>query len=72
MPTAGPGVREIRIHTELEYRVLYVATFAEAVYVLNAFQKRTGKTPTRELQLGRDRFRLLSTRRRTSNASPKK
>jgi phage-related protein len=34
MPSIGPGVREIRIHTGLEHRVFYIATFAEAVYVL--------------------------------------
>jgi phage-related protein len=45
MPTIGPGVREIRIHTDLEHRVFYVATFADAVYVLHAFEKRTRKTP---------------------------
>jgi phage-related protein len=33
MPTIGPGVREIRIHTDLEHRLFYMATFAEAVYV---------------------------------------
>lgn len=64
MPTIGPGVREIRIHTDLEHRVFYVAAFAEAVYVLHAFEKRTRKTPPRELQLARDRFRALVTRRR--------
>jgi phage-related protein len=30
MPGVGPGVREIRIHTALEHRVLYVARFVEA------------------------------------------
>ena len=39
----GPGVREIRVRTALEHRVLYVAKFAEAVYVLHAFEKRTRK-----------------------------
>ena len=48
MPTIGPGVREIRIHTDLEHRVFYVATFADAVYVLHAFEKRTRKTPKRD------------------------
>ena len=46
MPTIGPGVREIRIHTDLEHRVFYVATFADAVYVLHAFEKRTRKHPS--------------------------
>jgi phage-related protein len=66
MATIGPGVREIRIHTDLEHRVFYVATFAEAVYVLHAFEKRTRKTPKRDLDLARDRFRALMTEKRTN------
>jgi len=46
-----------------------MATFAEAVYVLHAFEKRTAKTARRDLQLGRDRFRALVTRRRFENAT---
>jgi phage-related protein len=67
MPTVGTGVQEIRIHTGLEHRVFYVAKFAEGVYVLHAFEKRTGKTPKRELELARDRFRDLVMKRRTEN-----
>jgi phage-related protein len=66
MLSIGPGVREIRIHTGLEHRVFYVATFAEAVYVLHAFEKRTRKTPKRDLQLAQDRLRALVKRRRTN------
>lgn len=51
MPTVGPGVREIRVHTALEHRVVYVAKFVEAVYVLHAFEKRTRKTPIRDVEL---------------------
>jgi phage-related protein len=69
MPTVGPGVQEIRIHTGLEHRVFYVAKFAEGVYVLHAFEKRTTKTPKRELELGRDRFRDLIMKRRTENST---
>ncbi|NOT57996.1 MAG: type II toxin-antitoxin system RelE/ParE family toxin, partial [Deltaproteobacteria bacterium] len=39
MPTIGSGVHEIRVRTEVEHRVFYVAKFDEAVYVLHAFQK---------------------------------
>lgn len=67
MPTVGPGVREIRLHTGIEHRVFYVAKFAEGVYVLHAFEKRTRKTPNRELELARDRFRALVMKRRTEN-----
>lgn len=64
--SVGPGVREIRVHTRLEHRVVYVAKFAEAVYVLHAFEKRTRKTPSRDLDLARQRFRALVAQRRTS------
>ena len=45
MPSVGPGVVEIRIHGDSEHRVFYVAKFAEGVYVLHAFEKKTRKTP---------------------------
>jgi phage-related protein len=44
MSVVGSGVIEIRVHAENEYRALYVAKFAEAVYVLHAFVKETRKT----------------------------
>jgi phage-related protein len=63
MPSIGPGVREIRIHTSLEHRVCYVAKFAEAVYVLHAFEKRARKTPQHDVELARQRYQALITRR---------
>jgi phage-related protein len=59
MAAVGAGVREIRIHVEGEHRVFYVATFAEGVYVLHTFRKKTQRTATRDLELGRGRFRDL-------------
>lgn len=63
MPSVGVGVREIRIHTGLEHRVLYVASFAEAVYVLHAFEKRSRRTSRADLTLARWRYRQLLSRR---------
>jgi len=68
MSSVGVGVREIRIHTGLEHRVLYVATFTEGVYILHAFEKRTQKTPKREMDLARDRFRALMEQRRVQKS----
>ena len=65
MPGVGPGVREIRIHTALEHRVVYLAKFAEAVYVLHAFEKKSRKTPTRDAGLARQRFQQLLRQRRS-------
>ena len=64
MAAVGPGVREIRVHTALEHRLLYVAKFAETVYVLHAFEKRTRRTPKRDVDLARQRFRELLALRR--------
>jgi phage-related protein len=69
MPTIGSGVHEIRIRSGVEHRVFYVAKFAEGVYVLHAFEKRTRKTPKHELELGRDRFRALILQRRKENST---
>jgi len=46
--------------------VLYVAKFAEAVYVLHAFEKRTRKTPKHDVDLARQRFRELVALRRAT------
>jgi phage-related protein len=60
MQTIGVGVREIRVR-ELSgaYRVVYVATFIEAVYVLHAFAKKAQRTAPRDLALAQARFRDL-------------
>jgi phage-related protein len=63
MSSVGSGVNEIRIHAGTERRVIYAAKFAEAVYVLHAFEKRTRKTPRREIDLARHRLRELVWRR---------
>lgn len=65
MAGVGTGVEEIRIHTGQEHRVFYIARFEEGVYVLHAFEKRSRKTPARDIQVARDRLRaVLATRRR--------
>lgn len=63
MSSIGPGVSELRIHTGLEHRVFYIAKFREGVYVLHAFQKKTRKTPKKELDLASRRLRELTQRR---------
>ena len=63
MPSVGLGVQEIRIHTGTEHRVLYVAKFSEALYVLHAFEERARRTPNDDLDLARHRLRLLMTQR---------
>lgn len=59
MSVVGAGVKEIRIRTEDAYRVFYVAKFAEAVYVLHAFQKKTQKTSKLDIEIGQRRYQQL-------------
>lgn len=60
MGTVGSGVREIRIRDNSgAFRVMYVATFAEAVYVLHCFQKKTQQTRQQDLELAQRRYKEL-------------
>jgi phage-related protein len=64
METVGAGVKEIRIRIEKVYRVLYVAKFAEAIYVLHGFEKKTQRTPKVDIDLAGKRYRQLLTERK--------
>ena len=60
MPNVGQGVYEIRIRETVGvFRVLYVAKFSGAVYVLHAFQKKTQKTSKNDLSLAAFRYKLI-------------
>ena len=56
----GQGVKEIRIRDEAgAFRVLYVTKFADAIYVLHCFQKKTTKTSKADVELAAKRYREL-------------
>ena len=59
MQQVGAGVREIRIHVLGEWRVIYVANFKAAIYVLHVFQKKTPKTSRQDVDLARRRFKHI-------------
>lgn len=53
----GAGAREIRIRDVSRiYRVIYVAKFEEAVYVLHCFQKKTPATSMRDREVAEARY----------------
>ncbi len=63
MQSIGVGVREIRVRERSgAFRVIYLATLPDAVYVLSAFQKKTQHTPQREVNLAVERLRALKRR----------
>ena len=58
MPSIGAGVREIRVRERAgAFRVIYVATFTDVVYVLHAFQKKTRQTAKRDVDVAVSRLR---------------
>ena len=57
MSSIGSGCREIRVRDkDGTFRVFYVATIDETVYVLHAFQKKTLKTSKADLDLAKQRY----------------
>ena len=66
MKTVGSGVREIRIRDAAgAFRVINIATVADAVYVLHAFQKKSQATSRRDLDVAVTRLKDLKGRIRT-------
>ena len=56
----GAGTREIRIRDATGiYRVMYVAKFEEAVYVLHCFQKKTQVTSMHDKAIAAARHRAV-------------
>jgi len=65
MSTVGAGAGEIRIKDEAGiYRVIYVAKFEDAVYVLHAFEKKTRKTRKADIALAKARYKALALERK--------
>lgn len=63
MKTIGTGVNEIRIKdTAGTYRIIYIAKFAEAIFVLHCFKKKTEKTAKSNIDLAKSRYKELERR----------
>ena len=57
MPEIGAGVNEIIVDTtDGWFRVMYVAKFEEALYVLHSFQKKTNKTSQGDKDIAKRRY----------------
>ena len=64
MHTVGTGAIEIRIHEPNEHRVIYVAKFPEAVYVLHCFGKKTQATSHKDLTIARKAYAQMQQQRK--------
>lgn len=58
MSSVGTGCREVRVRVDTDaYRVVYVASIGDAVYVLHCFQKKTRQTTKADIDLAKQRYR---------------
>ncbi|MCC8401353.1 type II toxin-antitoxin system RelE/ParE family toxin [Paraburkholderia sp. MMS20-SJTN17] len=57
----GAGTREIRIRDEVGiFRVMYVTKYAEALYVLHCFQKKTQRLGPQDRKIAETRYRAIT------------
>ena len=64
--TVGPGAKEIRIGLDDGwFRVIYVAKFEEAVYVLHWFKKKSNKTSKMDISIAERRYKRVLQERKT-------
>lgn len=60
MPTVAPGVEELRIRdVGGAFRVFYYLRSVRGVLVFHAFEKKTQKTPQREIATGQRRLKEM-------------
>ncbi len=63
----GPGTRELRLKDPSGiYRVMYVAKFEEAIYVLHCFQKKSQATSKQDKDIAGTRYRAAVLARKKS------
>jgi phage-related protein len=59
MQSIGRGVREIRIRSEGQFRVIYVTGFKNRVVVLHAFVKKTRATRATDIEKARNAYKSV-------------
>lgn len=66
MPSIASGVKEIKVQDEhkSQYRLMYIAKFPEAVYVIHVITKKTSqKTDKADIELAKKRYKQLQVER---------
>lgn len=58
-PAIGQGVRETRIQTGRQFRIIYIAKFNDSIHILHVFEKKTQKTRQADIELAKDRLQAV-------------
>lgn len=69
MPNVGPGVKEIKLQDEdkSQYRIMYIAKFEEAIYVLHVITRKTSETTSsHDIALAKKRLSEIVEHRKLS------
>jgi phage-related protein len=60
MPSVAPGVEELRVKDRTgAYRAFYFTKVVDAILIFHAFEKKTAKTPSHEVELARKRLKEM-------------
>jgi phage-related protein len=63
MTSIGPGVFELRDQDERAwYRLIYLSRVRDVIHVLHCFEKRSRETPIKEINVVRQRLKLVRAR----------
>jgi phage-related protein len=63
MSSIGPGVFELRDQDERAwYRVIYLSRVRNVIHVLHCFEKRSRETPMKEINMARQRLKIVRAR----------
>jgi phage-related protein len=63
MPSVGKGVFELRQQDKRSwYRVIYLSRIEGVIYVLHCFEKKSAKTPRKDISLARSRYGVFRQR----------
>jgi phage-related protein len=63
MSSIGRGVFELRDQDERAwYRVIYLSRVRDVIHVLHCFEKRTRQTPQKEINVARQRLKMVRAR----------
>ncbi|MCP4755187.1 MAG: type II toxin-antitoxin system RelE/ParE family toxin [Proteobacteria bacterium] len=64
--SVGVGVKEIRINEDGDsFRVMYVATFPDAIYVLHSFWKKSRKTNNKDIKIAKTRYDAIANKQKS-------
>ncbi len=62
-PSVGAGVFELRDQDERAwYRVIYLSRIRDVVHVLHCFEKKSRKTPAKEINTAKQRIKVVRAR----------